>query len=57
MIAIAIDDEPIALEVIKKHSSGINFIDLLAVFTHASKAIDYLKKEKTDLLFLDINIY
>jgi DNA-binding LytR/AlgR family response regulator len=52
--AIAIDDEPIALEVIKNLSSKISFIELKAYFTDAFKAIDFLQKEKIDLLFLDI---
>ena len=54
--AIAIDDEPVALAVIKSHSSKISFIELTAVFTGAFKAIDYLQKEKIDLLFLDIKM-
>jgi DNA-binding LytR/AlgR family response regulator len=54
--AIAIDDEPIALEVIKNLSSKIPFIILNAVFTNAFEAMDYLQKEKVDLLFLDIKM-
>ena len=54
--AIAIDDEPIALEVIKNLSSKISFIELLAFFTDAFKAIDFLQKEKVDLIFLDIKM-
>lgn len=54
--AIAIDDEPIALEVIKKLSSRISFIELKDCFTDAFKAIDFLQKEKVDLLFLDIKM-
>ncbi len=54
--AIAIDDEPIALEVIKNLSSKISFIELKACFTNAFKAIDFLQKEKVDLLFLDIKM-
>lgn len=54
--AIAIDDEPVALEVIKNLSSRISFIELSAVFTDAFKAIEYLQQEKTDLLFLDIKM-
>jgi|ERR1022692_2334562 DNA-binding LytR/AlgR family response regulator len=54
--AIAIDDEPIALEVIKNLSSKISFIELRAYFTDAFKAIDFLQKEKIDLLFLDIKM-
>lgn len=54
--AIAIDDEPIALEIIKKHAAAIDFIQLQATFTRASKAIEYLKAQKVDLVFLDIKM-
>jgi DNA-binding LytR/AlgR family response regulator len=54
--AIAIDDEPIALEVIRKLSEKISFIDLSASFTDAFKAINYLQQERVDLLFLDIRM-
>ncbi len=56
MKAIAIDDEPIALEVIKNHASKVLFIELQAMFTNAFEAIDYLQDNKTDLLFLDIKM-
>ncbi|MEO8412631.1 MAG: LytTR family DNA-binding domain-containing protein [Ginsengibacter sp.] len=54
--AIAIDDEPIALEVIKNLSSKISFIEWKGFFTNAFKALDVLQKEKVDLLFLDIKM-
>lgn len=54
--AIAIDDEPVALEVIKSLSAKIPFIQLAACFTNAFDAIHYLQKEKIDLLFLDIKM-
>lgn len=54
--AIAIDDEPIALEVVKSLSSKIAFIKLLNCFTNAFKAIDFLQQEKVDLIFLDIKM-
>lgn len=50
---IAIDDEPLALEVIKNLTSKISFIDLSGLFTDAFKAIDFLQNEKIDLIFLD----
>ena len=56
MIAIAIDDEPIALEVIKSHAAKVPFVELKATFTNAFDAIDFLQKNKTDLLFLDIKM-
>jgi len=54
--AIAIDDEPIALEVIKSLSAKIPFIELYDCFTNAYEAAEYLRKEKVDLLFLDIKM-
>jgi DNA-binding LytR/AlgR family response regulator len=54
--AIAIDDEPMALEVIRNLSAKIPFIDLGATFTNAFEAMDYIQKEKPDLLFLDIKM-
>lgn len=56
MKAIAIDDEPIALEIIKSHASKVPFLELKAVFTDAFKAIEYLQKENIDLIFLDIKM-
>ncbi len=56
MTAIAIDDEPLALEVVKSLSSKVPFLELKAVFTDAFKATEYLQKEKPDLLFLDIKM-
>jgi DNA-binding LytR/AlgR family response regulator len=54
--AIVIDDEPVALEVVKNLSERVPFIDLVHCFTNAFEALDYLRKEKVDLLFLDIKM-
>jgi DNA-binding LytR/AlgR family response regulator len=56
MIAIAIDDEPIALDVVRSHSAKVPFIELKATFTNAFDAIIYLQQNKTDLIFLDIKM-
>lgn len=56
MIAIAIDDEPKALEVIQFHASKIPFLELKATFTDAFEAIPYLQNNKVDLIFLDIKM-
>ena len=56
MKAIAIDDEPIALEIVRSHASKVPYLDLRAVFTDAFKAMDYLQKESIDLIFLDIKM-
>src|SRR6187549_2932920 len=56
MKAIAIDDEPIALDIIRSHSSKVPFLDLKATFTDAFNALEYLQKESVDLIFLDIKM-
>lgn len=56
MIAIAIDDEPLALGVIRSHASKVPFIDLKAEFTDAFQAIEFIQKEDVDLIFLDIKM-
>lgn len=56
MIAIAIDDEPIALDIVAAHASKVPFIELKARFTNAFEAITYLQQNKVDLLFLDIKM-
>jgi DNA-binding LytR/AlgR family response regulator len=53
---IALDDEPIALDIVKNFAEKVYFIDLKACFTDAFKALEYLQQEKVDLLFLDIKM-
>ena len=54
--AIAIDDEPLALEVIKSHASKVSFVDLQETYTDAFKAIAHLQQHEVDLIFLDIKM-
>ena len=54
--AIAIDDEPIALEIIKNLAAQVSFIDLSACFTNATEAIAYMQAQKVNLVFLDIKM-
>ena len=56
LTCIALDDEPIALEIIKAHCSKLPFIDLVNTFTQPSKAAKYLQRFPADLIFLDINM-
>lgn len=56
MTAIAVDDEPPALQVIQSLAAKVPFINLKAQFTDAFKALEYLQKENIDLLFLDIKM-
>ena len=54
--AIAIDDEPLALDVIKTFCDKVDYIDLKKTFTETGDALKYLETNKVDLLFLDINM-
>ncbi|NHE58788.1 LytR/AlgR family response regulator transcription factor [Cyclobacterium plantarum] len=56
LTAIAIDDEHMALEVIKSHAAKVPFLELEAVFSDAIRGFDYHKTQPVDLIFLDINM-
>ena len=53
---IAIDDEPLALELIKKYISAYPALQLVNTFEDAISGAEFLKKNKVDLLFIDINM-
>ncbi|MBD2722780.1 LytR/AlgR family response regulator transcription factor [Hymenobacter armeniacus] len=56
MKAIAIDDEPIALDVVRALAAKVPFLELRACFTDAFQALEYLQREAVDVLFVDINM-
>lgn len=56
IIAIAIDDEPPALQVVDNFCKKVGFIDLVRTFTKPHEAVKYLGKFPADLLFLDIRM-
>ena len=53
---IAIDDEPLALEVIKKYIAKIYFLDLKGTFTDPFEAKKILDVSPVDILLLDIQM-
>lgn len=53
---VIIDDEPIAIRVIKSHLEKIEGFVLLGGFTDALAALKVLNHEQVDLLFLDIQM-
>ncbi len=53
---IAIDDEPLALQLINEYCSKISFLKLEKVFTNTDEAKAWLQEHKVDLLFLDIQM-
>lgn len=53
---IAIDDEPLALDQMKDYIDKIPFLNLTGLFSSGLKAIDFLKENQVDLMFLDIQM-
>lgn len=53
---IIIDDEPLAITVLKNHISQVNHVILKASFSNPIEGFNYVKEHKTDLLLLDINM-
>jgi DNA-binding LytR/AlgR family response regulator len=53
---IAIDDEPLALQLINEYCGKISFLQLDKVFTNTNEAKNWLSQNKVDLLFLDIQM-
>jgi DNA-binding LytR/AlgR family response regulator len=56
LTAIAIDDEQVALSVIRTHAAQVPFLDIKHYFTDPFQALEHLQREKVDLLFLDIRM-
>ena len=53
---IAIDDEPLALEIISDYITKVPFLKLVKTFDNAVDCIDFLKNNKVHLMFLDIEM-
>ncbi len=53
---IAIDDEPLALYVIKEHVERLSFLELVATCSSAIEAMTILSEQEIDLIFLDIQM-
>jgi DNA-binding LytR/AlgR family response regulator len=54
--AIIIDDEPLAIDVLKNFSDTIEHLEIKGTFTNALDAIKFLSENKIDLIFLDIEM-
>lgn len=53
---LIVEDEPLAAEVLQDYVSQVPFLQLKGICRDAIFALDALKKEKIDLLFLDIHL-
>ena len=56
LTCIIIDDEPRAIEIIQEYVEEISSLVLLKTFRSPIKAVDFLKSNDVDLVFLDINM-
>ncbi|MDB2336239.1 LytTR family DNA-binding domain-containing protein [Flavobacteriaceae bacterium] len=53
---LIIDDEPLAINVIKNHIKEIDNLNVINTFNSAINALSFMKSNNVDLLFLDINM-
>ena len=56
IICLAVDDEPPALEVLKKFIASVNTLELAATCSDAIEAMNFLQSKPVDLIFLDIKM-
>lgn len=54
--AIAIDDEPAALDVLQRYAAKVPFLNLTQTFINTTDALTHLHTQRVDLLFLDIQM-
>jgi DNA-binding LytR/AlgR family response regulator len=53
---IAVDDEPLALDIIREYCSKVPFLNLLEMFNNPVDSVQYLMNNTVDLMFLDIQM-
>lgn len=53
---IAVDDEPLSLRIIVKYVAQLPRLQLVATCNNAFEAMEILRREPVDLMFLDINM-
>lgn len=53
---IVIEDEPLAAKVLSDYILQVPFLELQATFKNAMLAMEYLRDNTTDLIFLDIHL-
>lgn len=56
MTCIIIEDQPPAQRILKKYIEDFETLELKATFSNAIQAMEFLKTEEVDLIFLDIHL-
>ena len=56
MRCIIVDDEPIARKILEEFIQQVQFLECIGQFENALKAEDFLRSNKADLIFLDIEM-
>ena len=56
IICLAVDDEPPALEILKKYIHAVQHLELAGTCADAIEALTFLQNHPVDLLFLDIQM-
>ena len=56
MTCIIVDDEPLARQGMEMNIATVSSLTLLGSFSNALAANDFIRKERVDLMFLDINM-
>ncbi len=53
---LIVDDEPLAIEVLKSHIANVPYLYLAGSCLNAFEAIDFLQERQVDLMFVDIHM-
>ncbi|SRR6266700_2917082 len=53
---IIVDDEPVARKILQEFVEQVSFLELTGQFETAARAETFLRDEKTDIMFLDIEM-
>src|SRR6478735_3341 len=53
---LAVDDEPPALDVLRKYISSVQSLELVGTCSDAVEALNFIRQRSVDLIFLDIQM-
>lgn len=56
IMCLAVDDEPLALSVLKKYINAVESLELVGICANAVQALQMLQRHHVDLIFLDIQM-